>query len=96
MPEPHTPCERCGSPGPFKSPGSRRCIACDDTLAAQRREYLRLYHRARSRAESRLVAAHREEFQFLWDQALVEVKAEEKAKTETATTNDQGDHDGEG
>ena len=73
-------CERCGRPGPYKSSGSRRCVACDQESAQQRKEHLKLYHRARARALSYLADKYHAEFEQVRDREFAVIVKEEAAK----------------
>ena len=63
-------CVRCGEQGPFRSDKAARCTACDELAAAERREYAKNYHAARSKAVSRLIRDHHDEFKHYLDAEL--------------------------
>lgn len=75
-------CVRCGAKGPFASRRKQRCVACDTRVEAAKRVYLRLYHRARSRAITRLITKHKFDFDRLMDVELERVRREEAARFE--------------
>lgn len=72
-------CKDCGAQGPFPDDKVLRCKACIDRAAERRKVFTRLYHRARSRAVSRTVEAHKDQFDSYMDEELAKVAKEEDA-----------------
>ncbi len=64
-------CVRCGrgtttsDPVQFRSPYAMKCMACDEDTVEERKEYHRLYHKARGSAIKDLIDSHPAEFETL-------------------------------
>jgi hypothetical protein len=61
-------CRQCGNPGPYRNTSAAHCIPCDREQKQRRDDYIRLYHKAKSRATSELIERHRDEFVELLDE----------------------------
>ena len=72
-------CIRCGeseSVVEFRSAHAMKCIDCDADTETERKQYHRLYHRARGRATRRLIDMHQDEFDVFLAHEHQKVKAE--------------------
>lgn len=79
LPENHI-CIRCGSDGPFLDDAKLKCIQCDTATTAERKVYMKEYHRARSSATKKLIVKHEEEFDALLLAERVKIR-KERAKS---------------
>ena len=73
-------CVRCGRSSDeveFRSPLALKCIECDESTVVERKEYHRVYHKARGRALKRLIDLHPRQYQKLLDEERINVEAEE-------------------
>ena len=78
-------CVRCGRSNEeteFRSPLALKCVECDEDTVAERKEYHRVYHKARGRALKRLIDLHSKQFDVLLAEERVSVEAEEAAERE--------------
>jgi len=55
-------CLGCGKPGPFPTATAVKCKACTQQAAEDRKTYQREYQAARSRAVTKLIARHNDEY----------------------------------
>jgi hypothetical protein len=81
-------CIRCGRAEPditFSSDKILRCEACEDEAAAEKKDYYRVYHRARGMATRRLIQAHQDEFDRYLAESHRTAKAEEARRLDGLT-----------
>lgn len=73
-------CVRCGRSSEeieFRSPLALKCIECDEETVEERKEYHRVYHKARGRALKELIDLHPKQFDMLLGQQREKVREEE-------------------
>lgn len=80
-------CITCGKTAPtvqFRSPGAFKCMSCDQKTLENRKEYHRLYHKARGRAIKRLTDKYARLFDQMMQEELSAVEREEREEAEEA------------
>lgn len=78
-------CVRCGKSNEeveFRSPLALKCVGCDEDTVQERKEYHRVYHKARGRALKRLIDLHPKQFDVLLAEEREAVVAEEEGEGE--------------
>lgn len=81
-------CVRCGKSNKqveFRSPLALKCVGCDDDTILERKEYHRVYHKARGRALKRLIDLHPRQFEKLLNEERISVEAEEAGEPISAS-----------
>lgn len=80
-------CIKCGLAAPavkFRSPNAFKCMSCDEKTIEDRKEYHRLYHKARGRSIKRLIDKYPRLFDQMMTEELGLVEKEERDEADRA------------